>query len=124
MVTACWFCLEKEAVGSSRNSGLDDGTDANLTSVQVESDPSAAAIFALFVNGVEQPATRRILYWNYDGYAFKNHSISDMITLNRGYNDVSIRVKPSADGVTPPFDVGFYQIMVRERNMHIEIIYR
>ena len=124
VVNACWFCLEKEAVGSSRNSGLDDGSDAGLTSVQVESDASVVALFALFVNGVEQEATRRKLYWNYDGYAFKNHSISDMITLERGMNDVSIRVKPMPDSSTSPYDVGFYQVLIRERNMNIEVIYR
>ena len=124
VVNACWFCLEKEAVGTSRNSGLDDGTDAGLDSTEVESDGSVVALFALFVNGVEQEATRRKLYWNYDGYAFKNHSISDMIVLNRGMNDVSIRVKPMPNNSTSPYNVGFYQILIRERNIHIEVIYR
>jgi hypothetical protein len=124
VVNACWFCLEKEAVGTSRNSGLDDGSTNSLTSTQVESDASLVATFALFVNGTEQESTRRYLYWNFDGFAFKNHSISDMVALNRGYNDVSIRVKPQIDSTTSPFDVGFYQILIRERNINIEVIYR
>jgi|TARA_R100001129_G_scaffold130436_2_gene92310 hypothetical protein len=124
LVHACWFCLEKEALGSERNSGLDDGSNASLTSKQVEADDALAATFALFVNGSEIAGTRRYLYWNYDGFAFKNHSVCDMITLNRGYNDVSIRVKPEPNGTASPFNVGFYQILIRERNMHIEVIYR
>ena len=121
IVNACFFCLEKEAVGTSRNSGLDDGTNANLSHVQVEADNALAATFALYVNGTKQTGTERYLYWNYDGFAFKNHSISAMITLNRGMNNVSVRVKPAADGASP---FSFYQVMVRERNMHIEVIYR
>ena len=121
IVNACFFCLEKEALGTNRNSGLDDGSNNNLTHLQVETDDALAATFALFVNGSKVTGTERYLYWNYDGFAFKNHSISAMITLNRGMNDVSIRVKPAVDGSSPFY---FYQIMIRERNMHIEVIYR
>ena len=121
IVNACWFCLEKEALGTNRNSGLDDGTNNNLTHLQVENDDALAATFALYVNGVKQTGTERYLYWNYDGFAFKNHSVSAMITLNRGMNDISIRVKAEADGSSPFY---FYQIMIRERNMNIEVIYR
>ena len=124
LVHACWFCLEKEALGSERNSGLDDGTDASLKSTEVEADDALVATFALFVNGSERPGTRRYLYWNYDGFAFKNHSVCDMITLDRGYNDVSIRVKMAPNVTSAPFNVGFYQVLIRERNMHIEVIYR
>ena len=120
IVNACWFCLEKEAVGTSRNSGLDDDTPlSGLTRDIVEHNNVLAATFALYVNGVKQAGTERYLYWNYDGFAFKNHSISAMISLNRGYNDVSVRLNPVPDGTYT-----FYQVMVRERNMNIEVIYR
>jgi hypothetical protein len=121
IVNACWFCLEKEAVGTSRNSGLDDNTTNSRTHLQVENDDALAATFALYVGETKQTGTERYLYWNYDGFAFKNHSVSAIIVLDRGMNDVSVRVKPAKNGSSP---FTFYQIMIRERNMHIEVIYR
>tara|TARA_Y100000593_G_scaffold93486_1_gene188496 strand:+ start:1958 stop:2674 length:717 start_codon:yes stop_codon:yes gene_type:complete len=122
IVTACFFCLEKEAKGDNRNSTLVGGTSlSSPTRDKVEHSDALAATFALYVNDTKVVGTERYLYWNYDGFAFKNHSISAMITLNRGMNNVSVRVKPAPDGATP-FE--FYQVMIRERNMHIEVIYR
>ena len=123
IVNACFFCLEKEAKSADRNSGLVHSTSApTITNPdQIEHDDALAATFALYVNGSKVTGTERYLYWNYDGFAFKNHSISAMITLNRGMNDVSVRVKPAKNGSSPFY---FYQVLIRERNMHIEIIYR
>ena len=118
-VHCTFFCQEKEAIAGDANAGLADGTDNSRTDLQVENADVLAATFALFVNGVEQTGTQRYLYWNYNGFAFKNHSIAAMITLNRGMNNISVRVKPEPDGT---YD--FYQIMIRERNMNIEVIYR
>tara|TARA_A100001515_G_C4563236_1_gene207287 strand:- start:101 stop:832 length:732 start_codon:yes stop_codon:yes gene_type:complete len=127
IVNSCFFCLEKEAVSGNRNSGLDDNTPtAGLTRDKVEHNDVLAATFALYVNDTKVSGTERYLYWNFDGFAFKNHSISAMITLNRGMNNVSVRVKaaPDVPSSPGPGPYNFYQVMVRERNMHIEVIYR
>tara|TARA_R100001591_G_scaffold21106_1_gene30151 strand:- start:2090 stop:2827 length:738 start_codon:yes stop_codon:yes gene_type:complete len=128
IVNANFFCLEKEAVSGDRNSGLvDDSPNGDFDPDDYESSSYLAGIFALFVNGSEISSTRRNIYANYDGFAFKNHSISAMIELSKGMNDVSIRIKPSPD--EQPASAGnnkvyFYQIMIRERNMNIEVLYR
>lgn len=119
VVNACWFCQEQEAISNNRNSGL-VGSGTTLNEDQVENN-GLCATFALFVNGIQQTGTQRYLYWNYDGFAFKNHSISAMITLSRGMNDISVRVRPEPDGSSP---YTFYQVMIRQRNMNIEVIYR
>ena len=118
-VHCTFFCQEKEAIAGDANAGVADNTDNSRTDLQVENADVLAATFALSVNGVEQTGTQRYLYWNYNGFAFKNHSIAAMITLNRGMNNISVRVKPEPDGT-----YNFYQIMIRERNMNIEVIYR
>jgi len=118
VVHACFFCMEQEAKFADSNAGL-DGTNTSRTEEQVENDDVLAATFALFVNGVEQTGTQRYLYWNYAGFAFKNHSIAAMIKLDRGMNNISVRVKAAPDGT-----YNFYQIMIRERNLNIEVIYR
>ena len=129
IVNACFFCLEKEAVGgstsaSTRNSVLAGASGmTSPTRDKVEHSNVLAATFALYVNDTKVTGTERYLYWNYDGFAFKNHSISAMITLNRGMNNISVRVKPEPD-VTSPTAYNFYQIMIRERNIHLEVIYR
>ena len=118
VVNAVFFCLEKEAVGSQRNSGLTDGSPILSTTGEVEF--YLVATFALYVNGSKITGTERYLYSNYDGFAFKNHGISAMIQLSRGMNDVSVRVKPNTDSSTRYF----YQIMIRERNINIEVLYK
>ena len=120
VVNAVFFCLEKEAVGTQRNSGLTDGSPILSSSGEVESDAYLTATFALYVNGSKITGTERYLYSNYDGFAFKNHSIGAMIQLSRGMNDVSVRVKPNTDSSTRYF----YQIMIRERNINIEVLYK
>ena len=123
IVDAVFFCLEKEGHTDNRNSYLVDTTppsNMNSTVAEVEADAVLAATFALYVNGSEIDGTRRYLYHNYDGFAFKNHSISAIITLNHGMNNISVRVKPALD--TTAFS--FYQVMIRERNLQIEVIYR
>ena len=121
IVHACWHCLEKEANFADSNAGFDDATSltgaAGLTQLQVETD--TVARFALFVNGIEVEGTERRLFVNYEGFAFKNHSISAIIGLNRGMNNVSVRVKPAAD-----ISIEKYQIFIKERNINIEVIYR
>ena len=127
IVNASFFCLEKEAVSADRNSPLLRTTAGTFLHLDYESSSYLAGVFALFVNGSEISGTRRNIYANYDGFAFKNHSISAMIELSKGMNDVSIRIKPSPDakpGASGGNKVYFYQIMIRERNMNIEVLYR
>jgi len=122
VVNACWFCFEKEANSGNRNSRLAGGS-YNRTVDQIESDIAEVASFKLYVNGTEIEGTERYLYINYDGFAFKNHSISAIVSLSRGMNDISVRVKTRADyhaGTTSEK----YQILIRERNINIEVIYR
>ena len=72
-----------------------------------EEEESICAEFAAFVNGTQIPGTLRYLhsslgvdtatYANQFDFTYKQVSISCIVTLNKGSNNVSIRVKPRPD---------------------------
>ena len=99
-----------------------------LTDTEIENAGQLAAYYELYVNGVRQVGTRRDLYWNFGNIAAKNHSISAMIPLNKGINNVSIRLLPLVDSTaqtsTKTKDIKFYQIFTQTRNMIIDVMYR
>tara|TARA_R110000765_G_scaffold57485_2_gene112597 strand:- start:560 stop:1363 length:804 start_codon:yes stop_codon:yes gene_type:complete len=123
-----FFAREREPYGSNGNSGLFDGTVTLLdASTSIEGETGICAKFALFhqVEG-ERPTvidgTVRYQHWNFSGFAHKNHSISAMIPLlGRGIHHIYVGIKPTADVSNTE---KFYQILVEERNMHAEVIYR
>jgi len=86
-----------------------------------------AAQFKAFVNGTAINGTKRVIYSSQkepasaiEDLAVKNLSISCMVDLVAGLNDVSIRVKPSADGSGSGDE--FFHIYVAFRQMHIEAL--
>lgn len=128
---ANFFCFENYMYPLSSNAPLTStSTENELEDVDVENLDVLAAYYELYVNGVAQPGTRRNLYWNFGNLAVKNHSISALVSLNGGINDISIRVYPFVDdgGTTnSPFstqEIAFYQIFTQVRNMVIDVMYR
>tara|TARA_A100001515_G_scaffold37288_1_gene29334 strand:- start:874 stop:1674 length:801 start_codon:yes stop_codon:yes gene_type:complete len=91
--------LQKRNNGSGTPSQLDHGVH--------EEEESICAEFAAFVNGTQIPGTLRYLhssfgvdrvtYNNQFDFTYKQVSISCIVTLNKGSNNVSIRVKPRPD---------------------------
>ena len=70
--------------------------------------------------------TRRYLYQNYDAMSFKNVSMSAIVPVERGVNSIGVFVRPLATASTSDRPAGYenYQVYARERNIHIEIVYR
>ena len=119
IVNASWNCLESPSTFAVTNTAL-SGSAILTGNGEIEGDDFIVARFALFVNGQQVRHTVRNLYANYGTYAMKSHSISAMVQVNRGMNDVSIRVQPVGDTST----CRKYQIIVRQRSMNIEVLYR
>ena len=126
-------CFESFVQRGTGNAPLNTTGQNYLTDTEVEGANVLAAYYELYVNGVRQVGTRRDLYWNFGNIASKNHSISAMIPLNKGINNVSIRLLPLVD-VMPPTtpnttsaktkEIKFYQIFTQTRNMIIDVMYR
>ena len=102
------FFLEVESSTKLKRGGSD--TDGDLIIGRHEEIESIAARYAAFVNGNQVPGTERFIHARFSldteppfdltstsAFIFKQISISCIITLKKGINDVSIRVKPEPD---------------------------
>jgi|TARA_R100001082_G_scaffold111204_2_gene94054 hypothetical protein len=118
IVNACFQCLEDTSLLSATNTTLRGGSEI-ITGAAIEGSSYMGAKYSLWVNDTEISNTRRFLYSNYGAFAQKNHTISAMVELNRGLNNISVRVQPSEDDTAY-----FYQIHTKERNLTIEVLYR
>ena len=128
---ANFFCFENYMYPEASNAPLTGTTtETALDDSDVENTRVLAAYYELYVNGVAQTGTKRHLYWNFGNLAAKNHSISAMIQLNSGINDISIRVLPVVDNgdkvawANGTNEIAFYQIFTQVRNMVIDVMYR
>ena len=136
ILSASFFCKEREAIHSAGNSGLTDGSPNSSFQKRtfVENDESKAAVFSAFVirgdqvNAVEIPGTQRFVHTNFDGLAFKNHTIITPVILRRGINHIYIAVRPFRDQnveLETDFRTAFFQnILIEQRNLHFELLYR
>tara|TARA_R110000765_G_scaffold175357_1_gene280114 strand:+ start:1296 stop:2030 length:735 start_codon:yes stop_codon:yes gene_type:complete len=122
-----FFCFESFVKRGTGNAPLFTNI-THLKDDEVENTQVLAAYYELYVNDVLQVGTRRDLYWNFGNIAAKNHSISALITLNPGVNNVSVRVFPKKDTqlqtTVDQRDIKYYQIFTQTRNMIIDVMYR
>ena len=117
IVNASFHCLEDPSLSSATNTTL-VGSEL-ISGAAIEGSSFVAAKYSLWVNDTEISNTRRFLHSNYGAFAQKNHTISAMVELNRGLNNISVRVQPQEDDTA-----SFYQIHTKERNLTIEVLYR
>ena len=103
----------------------------NLSDLDMDNDNVLCAYYELYVNDVVILGTIRELYWNFGTLASKNHSISAMVSLLPGVNNICVKVLPvsgskakvSAESLSH-ISIDFYQIVTQTRNMVIDVIHR
>jgi hypothetical protein len=136
VLTAHFFCREREAIHTAGNSGLTDNSANTVLNARlhIENDRSKAAMFSAFVfragesKAVEIPGTYRFVHYNFDGAGFKNINITTPVILRTGTNHIYIGVLPLRDEVeefgTDYRNAFFQNIIIESRNMHFELLYR
>jgi len=129
LVTATWTCHGQNVgidAGALRNpgdhTGRNDTTFVALSQDGLEHDQVDMASFRLIVNGQTYVSTQRTVHYDYGHYTVKNLSISTVVKLQKGMNDVGVAIKPHA--VSSAVKNTYYQVRIAARNLHIEIIYR
>ena len=122
-----FLCFESFVQRGTGNAPLDTLV-THLEDTEVENTNVLAAYYELYVNGTIQTGTRRDLYWNFGAISTKNHSISALVQLLPGINDISVRVFPKVDTTAQTSrdqrDIKYYQIFTQTRNMIIDVMYR
>jgi len=162
VVHACFECFEEPPAKIVEHSGIFDNSPfpretnqsvgqfkSGLTDFEIETHRCIAGLFQLFVNGEPVKGTIRPIFWNYGGaYAHKTHAIVAKVNLQKGMNDISVRIAPNCDSVINKKQVTFLeykaanfsnagtsttetqqpfrfgQIVIARRNMYVEFAYR